>query len=285
MRDAALHADPGEWDHVQQELQKKRDGITSQLDRVLSLAKQQSDQYSAHVQQQITSLQYKANVAQQAGNVGMAAEYMDQANQLVDSSMAKTNELENAALQAQEEARQLYVENDLAQWTQLAVRAESEFRNSGDPTRLTQIMAAYGQPIAINDAGNGRYQIIDITGEGQGRRRQGTFSAQEIGDMFMGTISDQFRAQRAQAEAERQGKLFDHALEMDAKDADTANQISVEQAKALLSGGEYHEAKELGDGTVVLAPKRRGDPFFVYKPEPEVNEDGVPFSQMTRITF
>jgi len=265
VRNQLLSADIGELGYIQQQLVAQREEITRSTNEALALAQQKADRLTQY-----------ARAAQQSGNVGRMRGYLDEADAIQAEMLA-----------AQQTARASYLANDLQLWTQQAFQAEYEFRNMGDPTRLSQMMAAYGYPIAVEDAGNGTYNIVDITGEGQGSRRTGgPYSAQEISDMFMSLLSEEFRQMKAAAEAETSGKMLDHALEMDKEDLRGANAISLEQAKSLLNGGEYVTQAD-GNGNLVMTPKQPGSgkPVYIINSEPEVNPDGVPYGRITRETY
>lgn len=265
VRNQLLSADIGELGYIQQQLVAQREEITRSTNEALALAQQKADRLTQY-----------ARAAQQSGNVGRMRGYLDEADAIQAEMLA-----------AQQTARASYLANDLQLWTQQAFQAEYEFRNMGDPTRLSQMMAAYGYPIAVEDAGNGSYNIVDITGEGQGSRRTGgPYSAQEISDMFMSLLSEEFRQMKATAEAERSGKMLDHAFDMDLEDLKGANTIAAKEAEALLSGGEYVTQAD-GNGNLVMTPKQPGSgkPVYIINSEPEVNPDGVPYGRITRETY
>lgn len=283
VRNAALQSDASEMGYIQEQLLAKREEITRSVNEQIALAEQQQNQVLAQTRAQIGTLTQYAEAARQAGNVGIMTRYRDQADQLISQATQQTHALEQSALQLRQQARQQYLDNDLQLWTQQAIQAEYEFRNQGDPTRLTQIMAAYGQPIAIEDAGGGKYRIVDITGEGQGKRRKGTFTSQEIGDMFMSTLSEQFRAQKIAQQVELQAKQMEHAYDIDKIDAQAAADIKKEMAKAGLEAGNYTVTKDETTGDIMLTPKNlfAGYPIVRYLAvPPEDDGSGVADSRL-----
>lgn len=283
VRNAALQSDASEMGYIQEQLLAKREEITRSVNEQIALAEQQQNQVLAQTRAQIGTLTQYAEAARQAGNVGIMTRYRDQADQLISQATQQTHALEQSALQLRQQARQQYLDNDLQLWTQQAIQAEYEFRNQGDPTRLTQIMAAYGQPIAIEDAGGGNYRIVDITGDGQGKRRKGTFTSQEIGDMFMSTLSEQFRAQKIAQQAELQAKQMEHAYDIDKIDAQAAADIKKEMAKAGLEAGNYTVTKDETTGDIMLTPKNlfAGYPIVRYLAvPPEDDGSGVADSRL-----
>lgn len=285
IRNASLQSDASELGYVQEQLLAQRQRITDSTNQVLALARAQYDRQAQQAQTEITRLSQYAEAARSAGNVGLMTKYLDQADGIMTEMNNAASQVEQQALQAQLAAQEAYLKNDLDLWTQQALQAEYEFRNMGDPTRLTQIMAAYGYPIAIEDAGDGNYRIIDITGDGQGKRRQGTFTSQEVGDMFMTVLSEEFRKQKMAAQAEEAAKYRDHQFKLEEIDLENAGDIAIEQAKALLDAGQYQQ--QLVGDKLVLSPKRMGSgPVYIVAPDSEdATEDGVRYSPVTTATY
>lgn len=97
--------------------------------------------------------------------------------------------------------------------------------------------------------------------------------------MFMSALSDAFRAQKAAQQAESDKALLEHSIKLDEISAQAQADMLKEVQKYNLSLDDYGEAKDLGDGTFLLYPKKAssGAPLIRYNPNPEDTDgSGVP---------
>lgn len=270
VRNAMISKSDEEFDYVRDMAIRHRETLTKHTNQQLQVA-----------QDNINKLSHYANAARAAGNSGNMKRYLDEADAVSEQSMLLQQNHEMAMM-----------DSDLELWTQQAMRAERDFIAMGDPSRMTQIMAAYGYPIALEEAGDGNYRIIDITGDGEGRRRKGVFTPGDVAEIFMSTISDQFRAQKLADRSAREGKIFDSQLKRDEKRAEINDQMQADLTRELqkysLSLDEYQTPLDNGNGTFTLWPKRitPDSVGIIFNPDPQDTDgSGVPDAMLSTVPF
>lgn len=275
VRNDALKMPLSAHNYYQEQLLQQRQQITEDAQRQAAYFEAQKQQLAQVQQQKLNSLAADAASAQRTGNIGLMKKLQAQAEDILTQTVPALQAFDDKAQAVQENAIQLYRQNDQNLWQQQAVQAEAEWAQAGDPSRMIHILDAYGFPTQIEDAGGGKFYVIDITGQGTGRRRGANggqkYTPQEIGDMFMSTISDAFRQQKAAEQAGMASKMFEHSLDLDKIDAQAAADIQKKMVELSLTPTDYIVQQDNNTGQTYIVPKdggTSGKPMFVYNPTP-----------------
>lgn len=271
VRDEALKLSPEDHNYYQEQLLQQRAQIEEDVNRQIAFFEAQKQQVATVQQQKLTRLMNDASSAQRTGNIGLMKKLQDEAEAVLLDATQGMQQYDMQAQALRENAITLFRQNEQDLWRQQALQAESEFINTGDPSRMLGIFDAYGYPVQLEDAGGGKFFVIDITEDGKGRRRGGSkatsYTPDQIGDMFHSMISDEFRQMQATSQAASAAKMLDHQLELDKIDAQAAADIQKEMAKSMTSPEEYMQ-QTLDDGSVVYFPKSGVGNAIVYNPAP-----------------
>jgi len=253
---------------------KHKELLLQQRTQIEQEANRRIQAVAAASQARLSVLQSKIGSAHRSGNIGLMTQLQNEAAAILDTNTAQANEINNAAQAA-------YEANTQALMDQQAFQAVAEFTQpNGDPSRMIQIMDMYGFPIRLRDAGDGKFTVIRVTGNGQGTTDNIPYTKTEIIQQFQGLISEQARQQQA-AQAADTAKFYQDLAKID---AEAARDIKIEMAKSFLKGQENEFKYQTNDaGQIVGMPVYVGDGsyYIVYDPDPPEQAPGLPGNKLT----